>query len=132
MSTNMSEEKVAWGLGLIGGGLFLIGALVALVVATVDAAGGRYFGAAGAMSEVVLLAIFGGLAIFFSHLGRHDWSDRPLTAGLLLLMVALLGAMTISFGANVLALAGAVFVALASVLYLIGPMRHAASVVVTA
>ena len=124
---DLSEERVGYGFGLIGGLLFLIGALVALMAGTLELVGGRIAVGLNAVSTTVLLAVFGVLAIFFARLGHRGWSDRPVSAGLLLIVVALLGALTVGLGANVLALVGAVFVLLGGLLYLVEPAKRAAT-----
>lgn len=123
---DLTEERVGYGLGLLGGILFLLGALVALLTGTVDLVGGRISVALNALSETLLLVVFGGLALFFSFLGHRSWRDRPVSAGLLLVVVAFLGAVTLGLGPNVLALIGALLVVLAGVLYLVEPMKRAA------
>lgn len=130
--SNLTEERVAYGLGLLGGVLFLLGALVAFAVSTVDLLSGRTLGALGAGSETLLLGVFGALAIFFAYLGHSPWRDRPAAAGLLLIVIAFLAATVIGLLPNVLALIGAVLTALSGVLLLVEPMRRAAHVVVTA
>ena len=128
----LTEERLGYGFGLLGGVLLLLGALVALTMGAVSLVSGSLHAALNAWSETVVLAVVGGLAIFFAFLGHQSWRDRPTSAGLLLVVVAFLGALALGFGGNVVALVGVLFVGLGGLLYLIEPMRRAAHVVVTA
>jgi hypothetical protein len=130
--TNWSEERVGHALGLAGGVLFLLAALVTLFTGTVDLAFGRMYGALDAWSDALILAVLGGLAIGFSHLGYTAWRERPFSAALLLIVVAILAAMIPGPGVGALALLGAILVALAGVLYFIEPMKRAAHYVAAA
>jgi hypothetical protein len=128
--TELTEQRVGYGFGLLGGVLIAIGGLVSLALGTADLLLGRPYGALSAASEAVVLFVLGGLAIFFAWLGRHDWSSRPLASGILLVVLAVLG-WVVGVGANLLALVGSLFVVLAGVLYLLEPAKKAASAVVT-
>lgn len=126
----LTERRLGYGFGLLGGALFLVGALVSVVSGTLDFVVRHPFGALGAMSQAVVLFVVGGLALFFAYLGHRTWSDRPLVSGVLLVLVAGVGWIVLGLGANVIALVGALFVFLAGVLYLIEPTRHAVSAAV--
>lgn len=127
----LTERRLGYGFGLLGGGLILLGALVSVVTGTVDFVTQHMFGALGAMSAAVILFVVGGLALFFAYLGHKAWSDRPLVSGILLVLLAGIGWLALGLGANVIALVGALFVFLAGVLFLIEPTRHAVSTAVT-
>lgn len=126
----LTERKLGYGFGLLGGALFLVGAVLSVAVGTIDLVFRHPFGALGAMSEAVVLAVVGGLALFFAYLGHKTWSDRPLVSGVLLALLAGVGWLALGLGANVIALVGALFVFLAGVLFLIEPTRHVVSAAV--
>lgn len=126
----LTERRLGYGFGLLGGGLILVGALLSFVVGTVDLVVRHPFGAFGALSGAVILLVVGGLALFFAYLGHGAWRDRPLASGILLVLLAGIGWLVLGLGANVVALVGALFVFLAGVLYLIEPTRHAISTAV--
>jgi hypothetical protein len=126
----LTERKLGYGFGLLGGALFLLGALVSIAVGTLDLVIRHPFGALGAMSEAVVLLVVGGLALLFAYLGHRAWSDRPLVSGVLLVLLAGIGWAALGFGDNVIALVGALFVFLAGVLFLIEPTRHAVATAV--
>jgi len=129
MST-ITERSLGFGFGLLGGALIALAGLVSLVVGTVDLATGRSFSALNAGSEGIVLLIVGALAIFFAYLAHRPWRDQPVVSGVLLVVLATIGWGILGLGVNVLGLVGALFVFLAGVLYLVGPLRseiHAAA-----
>ena len=127
---DITEQRVGYGLGLVGGALIALGGLLSLAIGTADLVRGRSLGALNAASEAVVLFVVGGLAVFFAWLGHRAWSARPLASGVLLVVVAILAWAVVGVGANLLALVGSLFVVLAGVLYLLEPAKKAASAVV--
>jgi hypothetical protein len=125
----LTEQRLGFGFGLLGGVLIALGALVALAVGTVDLVLGRPLGAVNAATEAVLLLVVGGLAIFFAWLARHDWSAQPLTSGVLLVVTAVIAWVVFGVGGNLLALVGSLFVLLAGILFVVGPTKRAASAI---
>jgi hypothetical protein len=130
--SELTEQRLGYGFGLLGGVLIALGGLVSLIVGAADLVLGRPFGALGAASEAVLLFVVGGLAIFFAWIGRREWSSRPLASGVILVVLAVLGWLVVGVGADLLALIGSLFVFLAGVLFLLEPAKRAAGAVVSA
>lgn len=130
--TELTERTVAYGLGLLGGLLFVVGAIVAIVTGTVDLVVGRAMSAIGSGSQAVLLFVLGGLALFFAWVGQHGWKSRSFTSGLLLVLVAVIGWVVVGLGSNIIALVGAILVFLAGVLQLIDPAARAIHTAATA
>lgn len=128
--TELTEQRVGYGFGLLGGFLIALGGIVSLAFGVADVAFGRPYGAVGAVSQAVVLFVVGGLAVFFAWLGHRDWSARPLASGILLVVLAILG-LVVGVGANLLALVGSLFVVLAGVLYLLEPAKKTATSIVT-
>ncbi len=126
----ITEQRLGYAFGLLGGALFVLGGIAALVLGTVDLVVGRPGSALGAGAEAIGLFVVGALALLFAWLARHDWSGRPVVGGVLLLVTAVLGWIVIGDGGNLLALIGSLLVALAGVLYLVGPAQRAARSVV--
>jgi hypothetical protein len=128
----ITEQKLGYGLGLLGGALIALGGLVSLVVGTADLILGRPYGAIDAASNAVVLFVVGGLAMFFAWLAHHDWSTRPLTSGILLVVLAVVGWAIVGIDSSLLALIGSLLAFLAGVLFLIEPSKKAAAAVVSA
>jgi|HubBroStandDraft_4_1064222.scaffolds.fasta_scaffold284880_2 hypothetical protein len=107
----------------IGGGLFALGALVALIFGTVLGALGRPVAAIDSISAALVLVVVAVLAVVFASLGRREGTDGSVVAGVLLIVLSVVGWAMLGLGANVLALLGALFVFLAGLLYLVDPAR---------
>jgi hypothetical protein len=123
---NVTERWMGHLFGLIGGALLLVGAVVATAFGVADMILGHAFGALGALGEATLLAVVGGLVLLFAYLGEHEWKERPVASGVLLVLLALIGWAVAGAGVNVLALIGGIFALLAGALYLIEPTQRAA------
>jgi hypothetical protein len=122
-----SDRGVAHLFGIVGGVLIGIGGIFAVAVGIADAVLGRPIGVEiAALSEAILLFVVGGLVLLFSHFASGSWRERPLTSGILLVVLAVLGWGFLGLGSNLLALVGGLFALLAGVLYLIEPARRAA------
>lgn len=130
--SELTEQRLGYGFGLLGGVLIALGGLVSLLIGAADLILGRPLGALGAASEAVVLFVVGGLAIFFAWLGRHEWSSRPLAGGILLVVLAVLGWIVVGVAGDLLALIGSLFVFLAGVLYLLEPAKKAVRAAVSA
>jgi hypothetical protein len=128
---NTTERSLGHLFGLVGGVLIMVGGVVAAAFGFGDLVLGRMFGAAGALSAAVILFVLGALVVLFAHLGEHGWKDRPLSTGVLLVLLAVISWATLGLGANLLALIGGVFALLAGVLYLIEPAHRAATTLVS-
>jgi hypothetical protein len=129
---NWSEERIGFLLGILGGLMFVLGAILAFVTGSIDLVTGRLVVGLSVGTESFLLAVLGVLSGLFAYLGYRAWRARPFSAALMLLIVAVIGAMSSGPGAAGLPLVGAVLVGLAGILYLIEPMKRAAHYVATA
>jgi hypothetical protein len=130
--SDLTERKLGWGFGLLGGVLIMVGAVVSAVVGTFDLATGRFAGALIAGSAAVLLFAVGALALFFSYLAHRTWSDKPIIAGILLVVIAAIGWGVTGLGGSVFALLGALFVFLAGLLFLLQPALSGVKTLATA
>jgi hypothetical protein len=130
--SDLTERKLGWGFGLLGGVLIMAGAVVSAGVGTFDLATGRFAGALIAGSAAILLFAVGALALFFSYLAHRSWNDKPLIAGILLVVIAAIGWGVTGFGGSVIALLGALFVFLAGLLFLLEPALSGVKTLATA
>lgn len=130
--SELTEQRLGYGFGALGGVLIALGGLVSLLVGAADLVLGHPIGALGAASEAVVFFVVGGLALFFAWLGHRDWSARPFASGVVLVVLAVLGWLVVGVGADLLALIGSLFVFLAGVLFLLEPAKKAAGAVVNA
>jgi len=128
----LTEQRLGYGFGLLGGAFIALGGLVSLIVGTADLLLGRPNGAIGPVSNSVVLFVMGGLAMFFTWLARHDWSSRPIASGVMLVVLAVVGWAFVGIDASLLALIGSLFAFLAGVLFLVQPVKKAAELAVAA
>jgi hypothetical protein len=126
-----TERGIGHIFGLVAGLLVAVGGLIALLFAVANTVLGHPYSAVAAGSEAIVLFVVGGLILLFTHLGEHAWKDRPLTTGVLLVVLAVVGWATLGYGSNVVALIGGLFALVAGVLYLIEPTKRAASALAT-
>jgi hypothetical protein len=119
--SDLTERRLGWGLGVLGGLLIIAAALVSVLVSTADLVAGRPMGALSAGSEAILLFVVGVLAALFSYLAYRPWHDHPVSAGVLLVVLAIVGWAVLGLGGSVLALVGALLVLLAGLLFLVQP-----------
>jgi hypothetical protein len=129
---NITERGLGHLFGLIGGALIIVGGVVAAAFGFADLVLGHTFGAMSALGEAVVLAVVGALVMLFAYLGDHEWRDRPVASGVLLVLLALIGWAVLGLGVNVLALVGGIFALLAGALYLIEPSQKAFRAVASA
>jgi hypothetical protein len=130
--SDLSERKLGWLFGLLGGLLIVVAALIRVAIGAVDLAVGSPGAAVYAGAEAVLLLVVGGLALFFSWLAYEPWSSHPITAGVVLLVIAFVGWAVLGLGGSLLALIGAVFVLVAAILFLVQPALSGVRAVATA
>jgi hypothetical protein len=130
--SELTERKLGWGFGLLGGLLILAAAVVQVAVGAVDLVVGRTIGAFDAGTEAVLLFVVGGLALLFSYLAYRPWSGHPITAGVLLVVIGAIGWGVLGLGGSIIALVGALFVFLAGILFLLQPALTGVKTLATA
>jgi hypothetical protein len=119
--SDLTERRLGWGLGVLGGLLIIVAAIVSVLVSTADLVTGRPMGALSAASEATLLFVVGILAALFSYLAYRPWQEHPVSAGVLLVVLAIVGWAVLGLGGSVLALVGALLVLLAGLLFLVQP-----------
>jgi hypothetical protein len=120
----LTERNLGYVFGLLGGALFVLGAIVSVVLGAADLLTGRLYGALSAGAEAVILLLVGGLTLFFAYLGHRPWKDRPIVSGVLLVVTAAIGWGVLGLGGNLVALIGAIFAFLAGVLLMVTPLTR--------
>lgn len=122
---NLTERWLGHLLGLIGGALLTVGAVIAAAFGVADLILGHAASAMGASGETVVWVVLGGLVLLFAYLGEHDWKDKPVVSGVLLVLLALISWGVMALGVNALALVGGILAMVAGALYLIEPGQRA-------
>jgi hypothetical protein len=118
---NITERALGHLFGLIGGALIIVGGVVSAAFGAADLLLGHAFSAMGALGESVVLAVVGALVLLFAYLGEHEWRDKPVVSGILLVLLALISWAVLGLGVNAVAVVGGIFALLAGALYLIEP-----------
>ncbi len=130
--SDLTERKLGWGFGLLGGVLLVAAAIVGALIGTFDLVTGRLNGALNAGTEAVLLLAIGALALLFSYLAYRPWKEHPITASILLVVVAAIGWGVLGLGGSVIALLGALCMFLAGLLFLLQPALSSVKSLATA
>ncbi len=105
--------------GLIAATLLILAALLRFLAGIVFAVSGRGFLALGSLDGAVILLVLGLLIGFFAILGRSREADRSIAAGVLLVVLAVVGWLALGFGNSLLAILGAVFTLISGILFLV-------------
>ncbi len=105
--------------GLLGTALIVVDGLVDIIGGAVFLALGRGLRAAGAFDQGLLYLVFGLLVGFFVVLGRSRGEDRSLAAGLVLVVLVIVGWLVLGTASGLLAVLGSVLVLIAGILYLV-------------
>jgi hypothetical protein len=108
---------------------FLLGALAAILLilaGVIDFVGGFVFlalglggHALGSWSRSILDVVVGIVVGVFAVIGHSGGSDRTLTAGVILVVLAVVGWFGLGFAGSILELLAALFALLSGILYLI-------------
>jgi hypothetical protein len=115
-----SERRLAFLLGVLGAVLLALDALVRFALGVVFLATGHPFAAFGTLGLSVVFVVVAILIGFFSMWGRSAVSDRSLGAGVVLIVIAVLGWLVLGFSGSLLAVLAGVLTLVAGVLFLIG------------
>ena len=131
--TELNESRLGWLFGVLGAGVFALAGILSLMVWVADLALGRGMASLNAGGYAILAFVVAGLAFLFAYLGHKAWSQRPLTTGILLVVVAAIGWVTlVGAGLSVVPLLGAILVFLAGVLILVSPAVQGLKTLATA
>ena len=113
------ERRLALIFGLLGALLLIIEGLLDLLTGVVLLAFGHGLRALGAWDHALLLTIFGILVGFFAFFGRSRSGDRSLAAGVVLLVIALLGWLVFGLPTGLLGVLGSILVIISGLLFLV-------------
>jgi hypothetical protein len=113
------DRRLGFIFGIIGGLFLLLAALVRLLLGVVFFATGHAYLGVGSLAQSVIYLLIGLVIAFFAFVGRRPGADRSLAAGVVLIVLSILGWFTLGFGASLLALIGAVFALIAGILFVV-------------
>jgi hypothetical protein len=113
------DRRLGFLFGLLGGLLLVLAALVRFLLGVVFLATGHGYLGLGSIGESILYLVLGLVVGLFAFLGRRGPADRALTAGIVLIVLSLVGWLTLGFGGSLLALLGAVFALIAGIVFVV-------------
>lgn len=113
------DRRIGLIFGAVATALLLIDALLRFAFGFLYLVRGRELAAVGSTGSAVIFLIIGLVIGFFAVLGRSRGQDRSLAAGIVLIVLALLGLLALGFTGSILALLAAVFTLIAGVLFLV-------------
>lgn len=117
--SSVGNRGLAFLLGLLGALLLIIAGVVDFVGGFVFLAFGAGGHALGAWARSVIDVVVGILVGLFAAVGHSGGSDRSLGAGVVLVVLAVVGWFALGFGGELIALIAALFVLLSGILYLV-------------
>jgi hypothetical protein len=117
--TSSDDRRIAFILGILAAIFLLVSALIHFVVGVggLVTGSGRYaLGSFGSSVVDIVVAILIG---FFALLGRAPGNDRSVAAGVVLIVLAIVGWAALGFGGELFALLAAVLALISGVLFLV-------------
>jgi hypothetical protein len=113
------DRGIAFVLGIVAAVLLLISALLHFVVGVALLVTGAAHSGVGSIGSSVVDVVVALLIGFFAFLGRARGSDRSVAAGVVLIVLAVVGWAALGFGGDLLALLAAVLALVAGILFLV-------------
>jgi|HubBroStandDraft_1064217.scaffolds.fasta_scaffold03167_10 hypothetical protein len=117
--TSEGDRRLAFVFGLLGALLLVLAAVVRFFLGVVFLATGHGYLGVGSLAESVLYLVIGLIVGLFAFLGQRRGADRAVMAGIVLIVLAIVGWFTLGFGGSILALLGAVFALISGIVFVI-------------
>ena len=113
------DRRLGLVFGVVGSVLIVLDGLLRVIVGVVLIAFGHGLRAIGTWDQALVLIAVGLITGFFSRYGRSGGKDQGLTAGVVLIVLAVIGWFALGWGSEVLALLGAILVLIGGILFLV-------------
>ncbi len=117
--TAQGDRRIAFALGLIAALLLLVTALLHLVVGIGFLVTGSVHTGAGSIGSAVVDAVVALLIGLFAFLGQARGSERSVLAGVVLVVLAVVGWIALGFGGDLFAILAALLALVAGVVFLL-------------
>jgi len=114
-----SDLRIASWFGLLGAALLFVQGIVDLLLGVISLAVKHPGPAFGVFDQGVILVVVGIIVAFFAAVGRLRGEGRSVVAGVVLIVLALVGWIALGFGSGILALLGSVLIVVSGVVYLL-------------
>lgn len=105
--------------GVLGALLLILAALVRFLLGVVFLATGHGYLGLGSITESVLYLVIGLVIGLFAFLGQQRGTDRAMLAGIVLIVLSIVGWFTLGFGGSLLALLGAVLTLISGIVFVV-------------
>lgn len=113
------ERRLAMVFGILGALLLVLEGLIELVAGVVLIALGHGLAALGTWQHAVIVLVVGVIVGLFTAYGKSSARDRALTAGVILVVIALIGWIAFGLAAGILGILGTLLVLIAGILFLL-------------
>ncbi|HTW77038.1 MAG TPA: hypothetical protein VMG14_04650 [Thermoplasmata archaeon] len=113
------DRRIGFLFGVLAAVLLLVAALLSLIVGIAFLVTGAFHPAAGSIGASVIEVVVALLIGFFAFLGRGRGGDRSVTAGIVLIVLAVVGWLALGFGGSLLAILASIFALIAGVLFVL-------------
>jgi hypothetical protein len=113
------DRRIAFILGILAAILLLLAAVLHFVVGVALLVTGAAHSGVGSIGSSIVEVVVALLIGFFSVLGRARGNDRSVAAGVVLIVLAVVGWVALGFGGDLLAILAAVLALIAGVLFLV-------------
>jgi hypothetical protein len=117
--TYRSERPLGLLFGLLGAVLLVLDGVFDLFKGAFFLAIHRAGASYSAFDQAIIFIVVGLIAGFFAILGRSRWGDESLAAGVILVVIAVVGWLALGFASGVLALLASLFLLIGGILYLV-------------
>lgn len=114
------ELRLAMVFGLLGALLLVLEGLIDLIAGAVLIALGHGLAGLGTWQHAVVVLVVGVIVGLFTAYGRASTGDRALAAGVILVVIALVGWLAFGLAGGILGILGSLFVLIAGILFLVG------------
>ncbi len=117
--TAYEDRRIAFIFGILSAVLLLLAALLSFIVGVAFLITRSFHPAIGSIGDSIIELVVALLIGFFAFLGRNRGSDRSLTAGVVLVVLALVGWLALGFGGSILGILALVLALISGVLFLV-------------
>jgi hypothetical protein len=113
------DRRLAFVFGVLGALFLVLASVLRFFLGVVFLATGHGYIGVGAIGQSIIYLVVGLLVGLFALFGRRRGSDQALTAGIVLIVLAILGWFFLGFGGSILALLGSVFALIAGIVFVV-------------
>ena len=118
--TAEGDRRLGFVFGALGSVLIILAGLLRAIGGAFQLAFGYDLRALGTWGDAAVLIVVGLITGFFSLYGRSAGKDQGLAAGVILIVIAVIGWFALGLGSGIIALLGSLLVLIGGILFLVG------------